>query len=97
MRKTDKKIDNQLRKSLIEICEMALDTIVGYRWISHTVNYDVFPGSLRIVCTFASQQALDNLKRSKQDLVLNKMITQKLVEVGIPLKKAEQQISYTVE
>jgi len=40
---------------------------------------------------------LGNLKRSKQNLVLNKMITQKLVEVGIPLKKSEQQISYTVE
>ena len=78
MKKTDKKIENKLRQALTEVCDFALENIEGYQWISHKVNYDVFPDSLQIICAFVSQSDIDELKRSKQDSVLKKIIEAKL-------------------
>tara|TARA_R110001592_G_scaffold205260_3_gene455767 strand:+ start:5010 stop:5303 length:294 start_codon:yes stop_codon:yes gene_type:complete len=96
MKKTDKKIDNKIRIVLTEVCEFALDSIAGYQWISHTVNYDVFPASLRITCAFVSQHAIDDLKRSQQDLALKKEITKKLGTVGIKVSDVNKQVNFVV-
>ena len=50
MRKTDKKMDNQLRHVLTEVCEVALKDINGFQWLTHVVNYSNFPKSLQVVC-----------------------------------------------
>jgi len=97
MKKTDKKTDNQIRIVLTEVCEFALDSIAGYEWITHTVNYDVFPASLRITCAFVSQQAIDDLKRSQQDLVLKKEITKKLAAVGVKVSDLNKQVKFVVQ
>ena len=96
MRKTDKKIENQLRQSLTEVCDFALENIKGYQWISHKVNYDIFSDSLQIICAFTSQSDIDELKRSQQDRVLKKNIEAKLTSINIKLKNADKQITYTV-
>lgn len=97
MRKSDKKIENKLRIALTDVCDFALDSIAGYQWISHTVNYDVFPGSLRITCAFASQQVIDDLKRSQQDLVLKKEIIKKLATAEIKISDANKQVKFVVQ
>lgn len=96
MRKTDKKIENQLRQSLTEVCHFALENIEGYQWITHKVNYDSFPDSLQIICAFLSQSDIDELKRSQQDRMLKKNIEAKLTSINIKLKNADKQITYTV-
>ncbi|WP_037048769.1 hypothetical protein, partial [Psychromonas sp. SP041] len=97
MRKSDKKIENKLRVALTEVCDFALDNISGYQWISHTVNYDVFPASLQVTCTFSSQQAIDDLKQSQQDLVLKKEITKTLSAVGIKIVDMNKQVTFIIE
>ena len=96
MKKTDKKIENKLRQALTDVCDFALENIEGYQWVTHKANYDVFPDSLQIVCAFLSQSKIDELKRSKQDLVLKKTIEAKLGDINIKLKNAEKQITYCV-
>ena len=97
MRKSDKKIENKLRVALTEVCDFALDNISGYQWISHTVNYDAFPASLQVTCAFSSQQAIDDLKLSQQDLVLKKEITQTLSAVGIKIVDMNKQVTFIIE
>ncbi|HCC80946.1 MAG TPA: Fis family transcriptional regulator, partial [Methylophaga sp.] len=43
MRKTDKKIDNELRLKLTDVCEQGLKNIAGFQWLTHLVNYDDYP------------------------------------------------------
>lgn len=49
MRKTDKKIENNIRISLTKVCEQALKEVDGFLWLTHTVNYSKFPESLQIL------------------------------------------------
>ena len=91
MRKTDKKIDNQLRQLLTEVCELALQQIPGYKWVSHNVNYDRFPESLVITCTFEDQHCAENAQQ--QGILLN-LIQQKLRIAAIELKNVHQQIRF---
>ena len=52
MRKTDKKIDNNIRNVLNKVCEQALIEVNGFVWLTHQVNYDKFPASLSVICVF---------------------------------------------
>jgi hypothetical protein len=94
MRKSDKKIENQLRITLTEICDFALDNITDYKWISHSVNYTAFPQSLIVTCAFGSQQSLENIKASKQDTLLKELIISKLNAVGIKINDMHKQIKF---
>ena len=81
MRKIDKKIDNQLRAALTDVCETALKEIDGFLWLTHFVNYSNFPKSLKIVCIFDTDENLATFlsKDSKNALVA--LIEKKLVDI----------------
>ena len=97
MRKTDKKIDNQLRLALTDVCELALKEIVGFQWITHRVNYSNFPKSLKVVCIFDTNENLScfMLKNSKAEL--NSLIQLKLNEAVVKLGNIAERISYDTE
>ena len=59
MRKSDKKLDNQLRLVLTDVCETALKEVEGFQWLTHVVNYSNFPQSLRVVCVFDTNENFD--------------------------------------
>jgi len=94
MRKSDKKIENQLRKILTEVCDFALDNIADYKWISHSVNYTTFPQSLIITCAFGSLQSLAEMKEVEQDILLKELIVRKLNTVGIKINDMQKQIKF---
>lgn len=43
MRKTDKKIENDIRNSLTEVCDELLELKMGFEWITHLVDFKRFP------------------------------------------------------
>ena len=45
MRKSDKKIENQIRDVLTDVCEDTLKGYDGFLWVTHTVNFSSFPQS----------------------------------------------------
>ena len=96
MRKSDKKTDNKLRVALTEVCDFALENVLGYQWITHTVNYDAFPASLQVTCAFSSQQAIDDLRQSQQDLALKKEIAQKLSVMSVKIDMSKQ-VKFIIE
>ena len=38
MRKSDKKIENQLRLTLTDVCETALKRFNGFEWLTHLLH-----------------------------------------------------------
>ncbi|GHE77196.1 Fis family transcriptional regulator [Thalassotalea profundi] len=96
MRKTDKKIDNNLRVILTEVCDSARESIEGFQWLTHRVNYSNFPESLHIICVFDSEENLKHYKKIK-DKMLPPLIQAKLNTMGVKFKKITAHISYDCE
>lgn len=94
MRKSDKKIENKLRKALTTVCDHALLHCEGYLWISHQVNYQQFPQSLRITCMFSSSELA---RQADEDQHLSKLIMAQLKAIEIQLKQPQKQISFKHE
>lgn len=86
MKKTVKKLDNNVIKALTLACEMAKDKIPGFKWLTHTASYDCFPGSLAVFCIFDTQASLNQAQVDELDIYLRRMIQGQLLKVGIRLK-----------
>jgi hypothetical protein len=97
MRKSDKKIDNQIIKALTEVCQSALEDIDGFQWLTHTVNFEKMPQSLRIVCVFDSNKNLVNCLKSDNSSRLKSLIANSLADIGIELSNTKNQIELDSE
>lgn len=64
MRKTDKKIDKAIISALTEVCEEAKFEHPGFSWLTHEVDYQRFPSSLRVTLVFDEQTNDEQLKAS---------------------------------
>ncbi|MCW3172467.1 Fis family transcriptional regulator [Shewanella subflava] len=95
MRKTDKKIENQLIGQLNEVCHFALDEFNGFKWLTHQVNYAQFPKSLRVVCVFDTRDNLQQFIMAKSQQALGELIVKKLLDINVVIK--HQQILYDSE
>jgi hypothetical protein len=91
MRKTDKKLENSIRAELTDVCEYALNHTPGFQWLTHTVDYQHFPSSLKVRCVFAPE----SLQAAIQDRPLNSLITSKLKNIDITIQS--EKIRYTLE
>lgn len=97
MKKTDKKIENTVREALTEVCEIALDEVAGFKWISHVVNYDDFPGSLSVVCVFDTNNNLSSVLSTHQDDYLRRVIKEKLAAANIRIRDIRRHVSFDIE
>ena len=97
MRKSDKKIENNLRDCLTKVCDNALKKIVGFEWITHQVNFNRFPSSLKIVCVFDTNEHLRALLEANLKQSLVDEIRFALSEVDIKLKNIEKHIVFDTQ
>ncbi|WP_448568278.1 Fis family transcriptional regulator [Thalassotalea ganghwensis] len=97
MRKTDKKIDNQLRRVLTDVCQQALESIEGFQWLTHQVNFTRFPSSLKIVCVFDTTQQLESFQASSDKAMLEAMVNAKLRQIEINLTVIGKHLIYDSE
>ena len=97
MRKSDKKIDNQLRITLTDVCEVALKSCNGFEWLTHTVNYNHFPKSLIVICVFDTNDNLTAFLQSKGRDELASLINKKLFEINVYIKNIAKHIAYDTE
>ncbi|WP_286267242.1 Fis family transcriptional regulator [Thalassotalea atypica] len=97
MRKSDKKKDNEIRLALTDVCNNALENISGFQWLTHVVNYDNFPSSLKVICVFDSQASLARcISQDKTNYICN-LVSSKLSEIGINVKHLNKQITFDSE
>ena len=97
MRKTDKKIENQLRVVLTQVCDIALKEIQGFQWLTHQCNYAKFPQSLLVICVFDNNDNLKHFIAQRHNNTLESLITNKLQSIGIKLKNSASHIRYDTE
>ncbi|MDO6427925.1 Fis family transcriptional regulator [Thalassotalea sp. 1_MG-2023] len=97
MRKIDKKIENQLRNCLTDVCERALKEITGFMWLTHKVNYANFPQSLQIICVFDTSDNLQAYRGSEQSKSLESLIHTELMNTDIKVKNITKHVSFDTE
>jgi len=97
MKKTDKIIDKALRGALTEVCEIALDEVNGFKWLTHVANYSHFPDSLSVVCVFATKDDLSNAMASRKDDYLCVLIKDKLAVADIHIKNMREHVRFEIE
>ncbi|GLQ74433.1 Fis family transcriptional regulator [Vibrio penaeicida] len=97
MRKSDKKIENQIREVLTEVCEDTLKGYDGFLWVTHTVKYSSFPQSLKIVCVFDTIQDRANFLMGEGQLHVSTAIQKTFNKVGVQLKNVDKLISYDIQ
>ena len=97
MRKTDKKIENQLRLVLTEACETALKEIDGFQWLTHLVEYSDFPNSLKIICIFDTNENLAVYLSNSAGDELKSLIQKKLQEMGVSIKNIDRHVKFDTE
>ena len=90
MKKTDKKIERQIVDALTDVCELALDDVLGFLWLTHSVDYKAVNRSLTITCVFESDEVLtqSRVNGGCERLVL--LIRKYLKQVDIVLVTDEQ-------
>ncbi|MGR0280074.1 Fis family transcriptional regulator [Marinomonas dokdonensis] len=97
MRKTDKKLEQQLQKALTQVCELALEHYEGFEWLTHRVNYKAFPNSLKIICVFDTKEQVQVFQQQEGPKALNAVIKAKLLSIDIALPKIDKHIVYDSE
>lgn len=97
MRKSDKKIENQIRDVLTDVCENTLKGYDGFLWVTHTVNFSSFPQSLKIVCVFDTNQYRTHFLEGCGQQEVATVIGKAFNQVGIKLKNADKHISYDTQ
>lgn len=97
MKKSDKKTENALRESLTEVCDEALGYIKGFVWLTHLVNYDAFPQSLKVICVFETDEDLKQALDSQQDVFFYDHIQAKLKAVNIVIKNIRPHVFFDSE
>ncbi|ADZ92645.1 Fis family transcriptional regulator [Marinomonas mediterranea] len=97
MRKSDKKMDNQIRLVLTDVCETALKDIQGFEWLTHTVDYARFPQTLKVTCVFDTNENLEAYLHSTLNHSLALRIHTELKSLDIKIKNIQNHISYDTE
>ncbi|MFT2096888.1 Fis family transcriptional regulator [Marinomonas sp. 2405UD66-6] len=97
MKKSDKKIEKALREALTQVCESALGDVSGFVWLTHLVNFNHFPGSLKIICVFEKDEDLISAREAKQDEYFGRLIVDELNRAGLSIKNLGQSILFDTE
>ncbi|UTZ38654.1 Fis family transcriptional regulator [Vibrio campbellii] len=97
MRKSDKKIENQIRDVLTDVCEDTLKGYDGFLWVTHTVNFSSFPQSLKIVCVFDSNQDRTNFLEADGQHKVASVIQSAFNRGGIKLKNIDKHLSFDTQ
>jgi len=69
MRKSDKKTESEIIRRLTEVCEAAKADCAGFVWLTHEVNYDRFPESLKVTLVFGKDTPEETILTEFRDLI----------------------------
>ncbi|MGX5914785.1 hypothetical protein ACR0ST_08655 [Aliidiomarina sp. Khilg15.8] len=97
MRKSDKKTDNEIIRALTAVCEQAKDNVMGFRWLTHDVDYERFPESLRVTLVFSGDVDESQVVVGLQALVPEvQEALQPVIGVILPTKQIEAGQEHTL-
>lgn len=79
------RIERTLAATLTDACEAAKAEIVGFQWLTHDLDYQRFPDSLRVIWIFASQAEQDAAIARGQDSLMQALTAAALQAAAIAL------------
>lgn len=85
MSKIVQRLNVKLLAVLAKIDEEAKQ-VEGFSHLSHTVQFDLFPSSLLVLCHFSDEQNLGDAQGSHVETKLQKQLHKLLLKKGIVLK-----------
>lgn len=92
--KTIRKLNDKLVASVQSINDLAKAELEGFVKLEHTIQFDLFPGSLLVNCYFETHDYLDKAK--KHEKRYQKKLGVLLLKHGIKLKDAKQNLKFHV-
>ncbi len=95
MSKTTKKLNDRLLLVLKKLTLQANEELEGLISVSHTVQFDLFPGSLLVSCVFENHDLLDKAKSSEKQY--QKKLNNMLLKQGILLKEPMHNLKFSVK
>lgn len=97
MRKSDKKLDTQIRNSLKQLCETRLESIDGFSWVTHVANYSNFPKSFKVICVFVDNNSLKAAEGQGHTQQILQSLKTVFKQLNLGLAKPEQYIVFDTE
>ena len=77
------RIERRLIAALTDACEIAKAEIAGFEWLTHTVDYDAFPQSLRVIWVFETRASKEQALSCGQDTRMRALTALALHEAGV--------------
>lgn len=75
--------------------DQASEELTGFVTLEHTVQFDLFPGSLLVNCYFENQQQLESSMKLEKEY--QKKLQKLLLKQGIVLKDVKQNLKFLVQ
>lgn len=79
-------IERTLAATLTDACEAGKAEIVGFQWLTHDVDYQRFPASLRVIWVFASQAEQDAAIAKGQERLMQQLTAAALQAAEVSLE-----------
>ena len=90
-------IERELIRMLTTACETAKSEIVGFQWLTHDVDYERFPQSLRVIWMFDSEASRARALASPDKARMLELTQVALDEVGISVSSIADHVAFSVE
>jgi hypothetical protein len=90
-------IERRLVATLTEACETAKAEIVGFSWLTHEMDYGVFPSSLMVVWIFDTQANKDQAIASGQGERMVELTAVALREADVLVSPVSAHVHFDTE
>ncbi|MGM0526586.1 MAG: hypothetical protein ACQEQ8_10405 [Pseudomonadota bacterium] len=98
MRKTDKKLERAIIRELTQVCEAAKFEHEGFIWLTHEVDYQRFPQSLKVTLVFKENVSKDMLLAEFKALIPKvQLALEPVVDEVLPAAQIEACREHTVQ
>lgn len=98
MRKNDKKLEREIIRELTRVCEEAKFDHDGFIWLTHEVDYQRFPQSLKVTLVFNESVSKDALLAEFQALIPKvQLALEPVTGESLPAAQIEARREYTLQ
>jgi len=90
-------IERRLVKHLTDACESAKGQIPGFVWLTHSVDFEAFPASLKVVWVFDNQVNKDFALADGEARYMLELTTRALAAANINVRQVANHVFYDSE
>ena len=87
-----RQLDRELSRTLTRACDVARAEVEGFAWVTHEVQWDDFPASLRVIWIFESNADIASALKAGSDKRLLALSEIALREAEVTVKSIEQHV-----